>query len=79
MTKQEKLIELGYKRVPHFYMVEYIKYYKKYKFIIEIYFRRNNQIVGYVSNLYGFEKQQDIDELQEAYNILQQDLKDLEQ
>ena len=46
--------------------------------MIEIYFRSNDKIAGYVSNLYRIEKQQDIDELQEAYNILQQDLKELE-
>ena len=67
----------GYKRTLD-YMVEYIKFYKQGKFMIEIYFRSNDKIAGYVSNLYRIEKQQDIDELQEAYNILQQDLKELE-
>ena len=28
MNKQEKLIELAYKKVPYSYMNEYIKYYK---------------------------------------------------
>lgn len=78
MTKEEKLIELGYKRTLN-YMVEYIKFYKQGKFTIEIYVRSDNKFVGCVTSLYRFEKQQDIDELQEAYNILQQDLEALEQ
>ena len=79
MNKEKKLIELGYKRVPCSYMAEYIKYHKREKIIIKIHYHRNNEIVGYVDDQYGFGSQQDIDLLLESYNILQQDLKALEQ
>lgn len=78
-SKEKKLTELGYKRVPCSYMAEYIKYYKREKIIIKIHYHRNNEIVGYVDDPYGFGSQQDIDLLLESYNILQQDLKVLEQ
>lgn len=77
-SKEEKLIELGYKRVVYSYYGKYIKYYKRKAIIIEIHFHRNNEIVGYISDYICIGTQQDIDHLQEAYNILQQDLKELE-
>ena len=78
MSKEEKLFELGYKRVILPYMAEFIKSYKREIIVIQIHFHRNNEIVGYVDESHGFGKQQDIDQLQEAYNVLQQDLKELE-
>ena len=78
MTKlEEKLIELGYIRTIKSYYNQYKKVYKKKVIIIEIHFHRNNEIVGYIGDCIS--TQQDIDNLQQAFNTMQKDLEVLKQ
>lgn len=75
MTKlEEKLIELGYfeERTTHPNSNRFLKYHEDYLLIITI---DNNKIYGKIPALMiDFTSQQDIDNLQQAFNILQQDL-----
>ena len=78
MTKlEEKLIELGYKTYENFMLIHsFIKiYYDKWNLIIETGCDETNVIECYV-DLDGcaIYTQQDIDNLQQAFNQLQKDL-----
>lgn len=82
MTKlEEKLIELGYKSYYNSLIHKHHRYYKQFSNIIGINIAINNDKIT-VSNVeygsYLFHKQQDIDNLQQAFNQLQSDLKELE-
>ena len=82
MTKlEEKLIKLGYKHDRYFTLIHsFVKIYNdKWNLTIETSGDETRVVEGYV-DLDGIAiyTQQDIDNLQKAYNILQQDLKMLE-
>ena len=76
MGLEEKIIELGYKQF------SYNGYNKNFGYGIFIYMAvdNNNKINGWVkeSPLYMFTEQQDINNLQQAFNEMQKDLKELE-
>lgn len=78
---EEKLNKLGYKYYDDCMSVYvFVKKYKnKWNLTIEAWPHEDKVIEGYV-DLDGMAiyKQKDIDHLQEAYNILQQDIKELE-
>ena len=75
MTKlEQKLIELGYLEDKG-----YCNIYKKIKnrniFIIRLNYKNKNKInYSCIENAYYIQNQQDIDDLQRAFNQLQQDL-----
>lgn len=80
MTKlKQKLLELGYVKID-ILKNHYVKIFC-IGILIHITFDTNNKCVGYVKELplYMFETQQDIDNLQEAFNQLQADLKELKE
>ena len=82
MTRLEKkLIELGYKRDKYFMLIHsFIKNYNdKWNLTIETSCDETRVIEGYIDlNGIAIYIQQDINDLQETYNILQRDLKVLE-
>ena len=83
MTKlEQKLIELGYKSYYNSLTHEHHRYYKQFSNIIGMNITIKNDKIT-VSNVeygrYLFYKQQDIDNLQQAFNQLQSDLKELKQ
>ena len=80
MTKlEQKLIELGYK--PSIFENRYIKYYKETDNYILIQLSKNkNSIMSYsFGSQKAFTNQQDIDNLQQAFNQLQNDLEVLKE
>lgn len=82
MTKlEEKLIELGYKDygIPSYhYNIHLFKKIYKYPIEIRIYPAENKQrVMNYVIHIddsYSFNEQKFIDNIQQAFNQLQQDL-----
>lgn len=83
MTKlEEKLIQLGYKSYYTSLNLEHQRYYKQFSNVIGInitikYGKITISNIEYVKHL--FYNQQDIDNLQLAYNQLQSDLEELKQ
>lgn len=83
MTKlEQKLIELGYKSYYNSLNSEHQRYCKQFSNVIEMnitikYSKITISNVEYFSHL--FYKQQDIDNLQQAFNQLQSDLKELKE
>lgn len=68
---EEKLLELGYKSVKNYYVKSF-----SYAFNIYITFNTKNELIGWVKEFpfFMFSSQQDINELQRAYNTMQKDL-----
>ena len=83
MTKlEQKLIELGYKCYYNSLTHEHQRYYKQFSNIIGInitikYGKITVSNVEYVRHL--FYKQEELDNLQQAFNQLQNDLKELKE
>lgn len=81
MTKlEQKLIELGYKdhRKTHPSFNDFFKFYDDYMLVIYL---NENVIIDYEIAVFStkYKSQQDIDNLQQAFNQLQNDLKELKQ
>ena len=77
MTKlEQKLIELGYENIKDYYTKSF-----GFSFNIYITFNTNNKPIGWVKEmpLYMFTEQQDINNLQQAFNIMQKDLEILKE
>lgn len=76
MTKlEEKLIELGYEYKPFMFDPDrtYIKYMNRCKIVIDT---RDGRVKGrYIQHTIFY--QQDIDNLQQAFNVMQKDLEEL--
>ena len=81
MTKlEEKLIELGYVKLTHNYMTRLTRYKKEFAFSYINFQIRDNEVVMYgVCSTCDYQTQYEINDLQEAYNQLQKDLKELKQ
>lgn len=78
---EEKLIKLGYKQYKYFMLIHsFVKTYNdKWNLTIETSGDETRVVEGYIDlDEIAIYTQQDIDNLQKAYNILQQDLKMLE-
>lgn len=79
---EEKLVELGYKSYYNSLIHKHHRYYKQFSNIIGINITINNDKIT-VSNVeygsYLFYKQQDIDNLQKAFDMLQKDLEVLKE
>lgn len=75
MTKlEEKLVELGYVQDKLFSNI-YKKVENRNIYIMRLNCRNENKLeYGYIENNYYIQVQQDIDNLQQAFNQLQQDL-----
>lgn len=76
MTKlEEKLIELGY--IKSIFQSRYIKYYKQTYIYSLIQLSINNDEIRWhtLDCNSSFDEQQDIDNLQQAFNEMQKDLK----
>ena len=80
MTKlEEKLIELGYKLKFDTYYALYVKHFKGCTIVLNILKEQNNRIACYIDKMVPIYNQQDIDNLQLAYNELQKDLEALKE
>ena len=78
---EEKLIKLGYKQYEYFMLIHsFVKTYNdKWNLTIETNGDETRVVEGYIDlDEIAIYTQRDIDDLQKAYNILQQDLKVLE-
>lgn len=72
---EEKLIELGYEKISHNYMTRLTRYKKDFAFSYINFHIRDNEIVMYgVSPTCDYQTQYEVDDLQQAYNQLQNDL-----
>lgn len=81
MTKlEQKLIKLGYEKISHNYMTKLTRYKKDFDFAYIHFFIRNNEIVMYgaCANC-DYQEQYELDNLQQAFNKLQNDLKELKE
>jgi hypothetical protein len=81
MTKlEEKLLKLGYKdhRKTHPSFNDFYKFYDDYMLVIYL---NENVIIDYEIAIFRtkFKNQQDIDNLQQAFDTLQNDLKELKE
>lgn len=76
MTKlEEKLIDLGYKKLTHNYMTRLTRYKKDFDFSYIHFHIRDNEIDMYgVSPTCDYQTQYEVDDLQQAFNQLQKDL-----
>ena len=84
MTKlEEKLIGLGYihRYNPHHQLTEFFKNIRFSEYCLRITHKLDLDIIieSEVSTMYAIQTQQDIDNLQQAYNILQSDLEVLKE
>ena len=71
---EEKLIELGYRKISYYNFIRYKKETKCHCIIFEVSKQREVKIQdNYILSNY-FYKQQEIDNLQQAFNEMQKDL-----
>ena len=76
MTKlEEKLIQLGYKKILHNFMTKLTNYQKDFAFCkIRIFVRDGDLVMYELDQNCGYQEQYELDNLQLAYNQLQKDL-----
>lgn len=75
---EQKLIDLGYEKIFHNYKTGLTKYQKDLEFCVFMIFIKDNELEKYnLSPMYDFKYQYQIDNLQQAFDIFQQDLKEI--